>query len=288
MLLGKENSIESLICTLLQQGAIDTASLIAEIRELRPKTTKQGVYAALRQLRREEIVVLHNKKASFNVRWLKQMDQFIKSAEQNYIESDFGRDNFLNLKDGEKISYFFSNPIDTDNFWGHALVILGESSVPSSEPAYLYNPHEWFLIARRESERECFDIITKKRRLLLTSGAKTPLDRAVAIEFDGDRGQYHMLDTPLFPKNNYYLNIVGDFIIEVWIDSSIAAQIESLYRETEKLGDDTAEKLIRIVAGRGRSKLAISRNAKKAERLKKMLRKNFYIPVIKKGPRSPL
>lgn len=279
MLFGKENSIENLICTLLQGGAIATTSLIEQIRGQRQGTTKQGVYVALRQLRREEVVVLHNKKASFNVRWLKQMDQFIKSAEQNYIESDFGRDNFLNLKDGERISYFFSNPTETDNFWGHALVILGESSVPSDEPAYLYNPHEWFLIARRESERECFDIITKERRLLLTAGGKTPLDRAVANEFDGDRGQYHMLDTPLFAKNNYYFNIVGDFIIEVWIDPSIAAQIESLYHKTEGLSDDTAGELIKIVAGNGRSRLTISRNAKKAERLKKMLRKNFYLPA---------
>ncbi|TSC64902.1 MAG: Uncharacterized protein G01um101491_111 [Parcubacteria group bacterium Gr01-1014_91] len=281
MLFGKEKSLENLICTLLQQGAIATTSLIEQIQEQRLGTTKQGVYAALRQLRHEEIVVLHNKKASFNVRWLKQAEQFFATAEQHYVQSDFGRDNFLNLKDGEKISYFFSTPTETDNFWGHALVILGESSIPSGEPAYLYNQHEWFLIARRESERECFDIITKKRRLLVTAGAKTLLDRTVATEFDGDRGQYHMLDTPLFAKNNYYFNIVGDFIIEVWIDPVVATHIESLYQETEKLGDETREKLTKIVTGKGRSRLTISRSAKKAERLKKLLRKNFYIPAKK-------
>lgn len=279
MLFGKEKSLENLICARLQEGAIDTASLIREIREQRSGTTKQGVYAALRQLRREEIVVLHNKKASFNLRWLKQAEQFFATAEQHYIESDFGRDNFLNLKDGERISYFYSSPTETDKFWGHALVTLGESSVASDEPAYLYNPHEWFLVARRESERECFDIITKKRRLLLTASEKTPLDRAVAGEFDGDRGQYHMLDTPLFAKNNYYFNIVGDFIIEVWIDPAIATQIESLYRKTEGLDDDAAKELTKIVTDKGRSRLTISCNAKKAERLKKMLRKNFYIPT---------
>lgn len=279
MLFGKEKSLESLICFLLQQGAIDTASLIREIQEQRPGTTKQGVYAALRHLRREEVVVLHNKKVSFNVRWLKRAEEFFAVAEQHYVEGDFGRDNFLNLKDGERISYFYSSPTETDKFWGHALVVLGESSISAEEPAYLYNPHEWFLIARRESERECFDIITKKRRLLLTASEKTPLDRAVATEFDGDRGQYHMLDAPLFAKNNYYFNIVGDFIIEVWIDPAIATQIESLYRRTEKLSDTTQQELAKIVAGKGRSRLTISRNAKKAERLKKMLRKNFYIPT---------
>ncbi len=279
MLLAKENSIESLVCSLLQHGPTDTISLISEIQKQRPGTTKQGVYASLRQLKREEIVVLHSKKVSFNVRWLKRMDQFIRETEQHYVESDFGRDNFLTLKEGERISYFYSSPTETDNFWGHMLVLLGESSVPESEPAYLYNPHEWFLIARRESERECFDIITKKRRLLVTAGDKTPLDRAVASEFDGDRSQYHMLDTPLFEKNNYYFNIVGDFIIEVWIDPAIAVHIEEFYRKAEGLDNETGRELTKIVAGKGRSKLTISRNAKKAERLKKMLRKNFYIPA---------
>lgn len=281
MLFSNEKSIENLVCTLLQHGPMSTTALIAQIREQRPKTTKQGVYAALRQLRRDEIVVMHAKKASLNIRWLKQMDQFFAIAEQHYVEGDFGRDNFLNLKDGEKIAYFFSSPTETDRFWGHALVILAESSV-SNEPVYLYNPHEWFLIARHESEHAFIDIITKKKRFLLTAGAKTSLDHAVANEFDGDMSQYHMLERPLFPKNNYYFNVVGDFLIEVLIDPVIAARIEEVYRNVEKIDDATRTELVEIVGGKGRSKLTISRNTKKAERLKKMLRKNFYIPTQKK------
>lgn len=283
MLLTKENSIEDSICTLLQLGPMGTTALIEHIQQQRPKTTKQGVYAALRQLRRDEIVVMHVKKASLNVRWLKQMDQFFSIAEQHYAEGDFGRDNFLNLKDGEKIAYFFSSPTETDQFWGHALVILAESSTSGDAPVYLYNPHEWFLIARHASERAFIDIISKKRRFLLTAGAKTPLDRAVAGEFDGDRSQYHMLDHPLFSKSNYYFNIVGDFLIEVWIDTSIAASIETIYQGEEKNPDAVRDALIKIVGGKGRSKLVISRNAKKAERLKRLLKKNFYIPAKKES-----
>lgn len=281
MLLAKDTSIENLICSQLQHGPMDTTLLIEHVRNKRPKTTKQGVYAALRNLRHEEIVVMHNMKASFNVRWLKRMDQFFAIAEQHYTEGDFGRDNFLNLKDGEKMAYFFSNPAETDKFWGHALIILGESSIPSSEPAYLYNPHEWFFIARHESERECLAIITKKRRFLLTVGAKTALDRAIMNEFDGDRSQYHMLECPLFPKNNYYINIVGDFLIEVWIDPDIATHIEAIYNKTTGLDEGARKALTQIVGSKGKSKLTISRNKKRAEKLKRLLQKNFYIPVVK-------
>lgn len=279
MLFARTDSIEDLICGLLQLGPIDTAVLIAQIREQRPKTTKQGVYAALRHLRQNEIIVMHHKKASFNVRWLKQAEQFLAIAEQHYVAEDLGRDNFLNLKEGENIAYFFSSPTETDKFWGHALILLGESSIPDNEPAYLYNPHEWFLIARQESERECIAIISKRRRFLLTAGEKTSLDHIVANEFDGDRSQYHMLERPLFPKSNYYLNIVGDFLIEVWIDPSIATRIEEIYRGDTKDRNIARDNLIEIVGGKGRSRLRISRNAKKAGRLKRLLSKNFYIPA---------
>lgn len=276
---SRKNSIEDLIRAKLQHGPTDTAILIADIQKKRPKTTKQGVYAVLRNLRREEIVILHNKKASFNLRWLKQMERFFAVAEQHYVDGGFGRDNFLNLRDGEKIAYHFSTPAETDKFWGHALIILAEASASNNEPVYLYNPHEWFLIAREKSERECIAVITKKRRFLLVAGRKTPLDRAVAKEFDGNTSQYHMLERPLFTKNNYYLNIVGDFLIEVWLDPHIAASVETLYQKVKKLTEEVRADLIKTVSGKGKSKLVISRNAKKVERLKNMLKKNFYIPV---------
>lgn len=279
MIFTKNKSLENMICASLQCGPVNTTSLIAQIQKRRPKTTRQGVYAALRNLRREEVVVMHNKKTSFNVRWLKRMDQFFLVAEQHYVEEDFGRDNFLNLAEGEKIAYFFASPTETDKFWGHALILLAESGISNAEPVYLYNPHEWFLIARQKSELECIATITRTRRFLLTAGGKTPLDRAVAKEFDDNMSQYHMLEQPLFQKNNYYLNIVGNFLIEVQIDPNIAAHIETLYRKTEKNDDETKKLLTEAVESRGRSKLVISRNSNKAEKLKKLLRKNFYIPV---------
>ena len=279
MLLGKAKSIESLVTTELQRGPIDTALLIANIKKKRPNTTKQGVYAALRNLRKEEIVVLHNKKTSFNLLWLKQMDEFLAVTERHYVETNFGRDNFLNLKEGERIVYFFGNPAETDKFWGHALVTLAEASTAEDGPAYLYNPHEWFLIARKESERECIAFITKKRRFLLTAGNKLPLDRVITKEFDGNHSQYHMHSQQLFAKNNYYLNIVGDFLIEVLIDEKIAAKIEVLYQNAEKLDDRVLGELNKIIGNKERSRLTISRNSKKASRLKKILGKNFYIPV---------
>ena len=158
------------------------------------------------------------------------------------------------------------------------MVLLSETLPNLNEPVYLYNPHEWFLLARRESELECIKLITQKRQFLLTVGGKTPLDHSVSGDFDGNKSQYYMADSPLFPKNNYYLNTVGDFIIEVRIDPSLAEQIKQLYAQTEKDITASKEQLKIIVHGKGRSKMTISRDRNKAEKFKKVLRKYFYIP----------
>lgn len=281
MILTQNKSIEDLVCVELQHGPLDKVVLIERIKKHRSRTTKQGVYVALRNLENKEVVVVHNKKVSLDVRWLKQMNKFFAVAEQNYTDADFLRGDFLNLKDGEKIAYSFSSASETDKFWGHALVVLAESAIPKEEPVYIYNPHEWFLIAREKSEKESFSIITKRRRLLVTVGSKTPLDRVMSKEFDRDMSQYYMLEHPLFLKNNYYLNIVGDFMIEVKIDATIARRIETFYKEVEKLDDGAINELIKIVGSKGKSRLAILRDAKKAEKLKKTLGKNFYYPHLK-------
>lgn len=281
MLLSKNKSIEDLVCTELQHGPLDKVTLIERIKKERPKTTKQGVYNVLRSLRNDDVVVIHSKKVSFNVKWLKQMDKFFTTAEQYYTDTDFVRGSFINLKDKEKITYSFSNASETDKFWGHALIILAESFIPNNEPVYIYNPHEWFLIARKNSERECFSLITKRRRLLVTVGGKTYLDSEVSKEFDHNMSQYHMLSNPMFSKNNYYFNIIGDFIIEVYIDKIISRLIENFYSKTENLNDEKVKELINIVENKGKSRLIISRDFKKADKLKKSLRKNFYIPIVK-------
>lgn len=281
MIFTNKKSVENLIFEHLQKGPVNTVALIQAIQRIRPQTTKQGVYAALRSLRHEEIIVTHNKQTSFNIRWLKQMGRFFMLAEQYHLTEHFTDNNFLNLKEGEAISYTFATPAQNDMFWGHALILLSESSIPASEPVYLYNPHEWFLIARKESERDAIDIITKKRRFLLTSGGNSPLDHAITGEFDGNRSQYHMLSKALFSKENYYCNVIGDFIIEAWIDKKTAHQIEQIYETSLGLDQEVRRGLISAIESKGRTKFSISRNAKKAEKLKKILKKNFYIPIEK-------
>ena len=94
MLSTTPNTIEDYIYRYLQNGPIQTAVLVEKIKNVRASTTKQGVYAALRNLKKQEIAILHNKHALLNIRWLINMEQYFAIAQKSYFEGTLGNGNF--------------------------------------------------------------------------------------------------------------------------------------------------------------------------------------------------
>ncbi len=277
MLFTSPDSVEEYIITILGSGSIKTTELIDKINTIRPGTTKQAVYFALRDLRKAEVVVSHGMKSTLNIRWLNNLEGYLNIAKEKYYTGQTETGSFQNIKDGERIEYYFHNLLETDAFWWQALyqfIIFSQTN----EPAYLYNPHEWFLIARRESDLEVIETVVKKgKQLLLTTGGTTVLDKYIANDFDGNNSQYYMSTQPLFKKNNYYLNIVDDFLIEVWIDKNLADKVEVIYNTTTQYSEEVQKQLESLIHQKSKGRLVISKSYKKTQRIKKMLSKHFYI-----------
>lgn len=276
MFTRKKRSIEDYILTELQRGPQVTLDLIEKIKQQRAGTTKQGVYAALRLLQQEEIVLIHRGSASINVVWLERLQQYCTIAQHHYFSAS-GSGHFTDLHDREKIQYTFRNPVYADAFWNHAIILIMETH-PTADPFIGYDPHAWFYVAHPENERALRDYtIAHGRQYLVVSASNTPLDRAIRHEFNGTSSQYHIIKTPLFPQH-YYFNIIGDFLIEVWFDRTVTERMEKFYAHTTALTPATQAAFRTVVEQRSRMKLVISHNKKKAQRLKKKLLKYFYIP----------
>lgn len=268
-------TIEEFILSLLKEGFFSTTKLLEKVQEKRAGTTKQGFYQALRKLKKEEVVVIYGKRASLSHLWIKRMSEYFDSARSVYVGEKIPGDYFLILEDGERVSYTFKTPAVSDMFWGHAFGLLANST---DDPVYIYNPHEWFMLARTESEVELFEEITRNgRQLFLLTGNNTPIDRQTSKYFDGEHGQYHALKKGIFEKENYYLNIFSDFIIEAWIGKDLAEKIDELYKNTEKFSEEFRADLQQIVGETSKTKITISRNKRKADKLKKKIGKYFFI-----------
>ncbi len=266
-------TIEESIIGKLAGNAATGAQLLQAARGIKKTLTKQALYVVLRRLIAEEVVVKHGTQFSLSNVWLGKMADFFARAQERYGARREGVD-FLSLDDGDKISYAFKSPHEADKFWGHAFDVLADTT---KEPIYIYNPHEWFMLARQESEVHLFNKLKDmKRQIWLTVGSNDPLDIYTKQFFDGTYLQYHIVEKPVFEKRNYYLNIFGDYIIEASIDPDIAQAVDDFYTWTEAFDDSVIPTLQALVAY-GKTKLTISRNARKAQKLKKMLGQHFFV-----------
>ena len=276
MSLDKPKRIEEYILKHLQTGPLLMLDLVNLLKKDRPNTTKQAVYAAIRELKKSEQVLTYKGMASINLTWLNSMVNYFNLTKHNYVKGG-EQGNFIDLEDKEKIKYYFQNPIKADVFWTHVLYLLGETST-SKKPFYFYNPHEWFLLIRNENEQKYFNSIARNGHpAFVTVGGADYLDHYVRKYFDNNLKQYNVREKPMFKDNNYYLNIIDDFLIEVWLDKKMADQLDVFYKKTAEWNDEASFKLQNIIDTESKMKIVISKNHKKAERITNSLKRYFVL-----------
>lgn len=272
-------TIEHSVVELLQKGPLTAVELIKRIQTKRPSTTKQGVYRALRKLKKDEEVIIHGKSVSLNLQWVRKMSEFYSLAQFYYASKLGSPDHFLNISGREKVVYYFKNLNVMDIFASHVLHML-DGVVPAREPIYVYNPHEWFAYARKEAEAMLVDAFTEsKRAILITSTHRTPLDLALKQRFHADALQYYITEKAISQKDNYYFAIFGDYLIELFLDERTSADIDAFYKAVMIFDEKAEQTLAAIITKTGKNKVTISKNMRKIEIYKRHLAKNFYIPV---------
>ena len=270
----KPKKIEDLIIKLLLKGEVSTPLLLSEIQKSNLHCTKQGFYAALRKLKKEDIVITYKKKASLNTTWLRDMQDKLNATQAIYTSKNTSSD-FLSLADKESATYNFSTIKNMDTFWGHTWNIL-TSTIPRTEPLYIYDPHYWFYLARNELERKFQKEITSNmRQYLMTVSGKTPLDRIIKKDFNNHFLQYNQKE--VFTGKNYYMTIIGDYIAETYLDPKIADKIGLIFQENKMITKEVVTSLQGLLNAKVKSKIKISRNKMRAEKLKRKLGKDFYI-----------
>ncbi len=262
----------------LQYGPLRITALIDRLNAGSASVSKQGVYLALRELAREEVVVVYKKQASLNHPWLLKLADFSARAHQWYFQPNTSVGHFKDLKPNQRIRYTFKTLSLLDAFWGHVLYTLIENN-PTREPVFMYNPHWWFAYSRNPSEIAIIDFCKQRGMpLLLTAGHNTPIDRSSAKFMDGTHAQYSVRTKPLFQKDHYYFNVFGEFIIDVWVDKKLHDAIERLYHSETRATKEWIDRLEALNTLKGKSILIVSHNPKRAELLKKKLLRNFYLP----------
>ncbi len=273
----KGHKIEDLILEILSNGSVDTKTLIEKIKLVRLNTSKQAVYKILKVLKENEIIIQNREEIAISSVWLKKLVDFVEKSRLSYKTENNLDINFVNLKQGEKVSYSFKNFEIADMFWAHVFDILLDIT-PFSFPIFIYNPHEWPLLARTQSETYLLNRLQNiSKKLFLLVGNRTQLDIDVGKYFDGEVTNYFASNETVFPKSNYYVNVFDDFLIEVWLDPKISADLDLFYKENKVLDENSKNKILEIIKQKGRNKLVITRNKRKADTIRRVFSKFFVI-----------
>ncbi|MDB4984131.1 MAG: hypothetical protein JWM20_310 [Patescibacteria group bacterium] len=269
-------TIEDYLLDILKEGPLSIEELISTVGRKRKGATRQGVYRTLRVMKAREIVTVANKTVSLSSLWISKMQNYFTIAGYSYSQptNDAG---FLNMREGEKMTYSFRTLVELDVFWSHALYLFLEV-LKNNNPVYIYNPHDWAYFMRKETDRILVEkSFATRRQIFIAVGHADPLDRIVKRNFDGTQGQYYLAKENFGFKENYYCNAIGDYMIEGFLSPAVAERLDSVYKNHSILDEKTMKEFQDVSALKGKNKLVISKNAKRAEKFRRILGRYFYI-----------
>ena len=270
--------ISSEIISKLTTGSCNSAELVLEVAKI-CQCSIQSVYAVLRKLRKESVVILHKKILTLNIVWIEEQSHLIQQARATYIDSSEGNAFYFGtLEEGDRLTYQFKNPVLLDEMWGHLFLLLIKQ-VSVGTPIMIYNPHSWFPIVRYASERTIFEsLFDNGNKAYFSFAGKEELDRDVCKQFVAPIGHSFSIGVDVGLKKGTYLNVIGDYIIEVDIDEAVAEEIDAYFTKYASIESANIQELNAIVARRGKNKLALIKSARRAHRWRSKLAKNFLIP----------
>ncbi len=264
------NTLADKIISRLSKGPADSRALVEWIIKNR-MGTKQAAYRAFKKLAKKEVIVKKGTLVSINTAWLARLERFLKDSKGE----NFSIATLLPKDISRKITKTFKNTTAMDVYLGHLFLVLAEKL--ENEPIFLYNPHEWFIYDRPESEKNLFLwIAEKKKHFYLTIGTDTPLAREFKRKEQNKYVQIAIDEKFAVPKNEYVV-VVGDYVIHAAYDKDVSAKIDSLFRRAKEFGEAEKEELEDILVSHKKSKVTIQENKSLADRWKKRLGKNFFL-----------
>jgi hypothetical protein len=267
-----EKSIENKIIELLSGGSYRSPDLVV-IASKDLNVTPQGVYKAISFLIEQEVVIKNSMKLSLNSIWLEKLRLFSDKVSKNYDLKEF--DDFLLLKDREKVTYSFKDAIRLDNQWLNFIIAVSKKF--SDNPISIWNPHHWFIFGRPESESVLFDWFNKQQRdVFLTIGGNYSFDKIAQKKIESKNIRVNTAVDAIFP-NNDYVTVIGDYIISTRYSEIFSNKIESFFKNNQTLDDAALSELKRIVQKPQRAKIIFERNKSKALKYSKKMMKDFYV-----------
>lgn len=271
------HNLENEIIDRLYPGPRNVTDFVEEISYLR-KVSVQGVYKALRALRKEEIITVHNHTASLSMVWAQKEEEKLRFAQDAYRSSAYLDEIRTGKKKRAQFTFHTLNEIDL--FWTHSYLLLAEG-VGDDTLSYNVQPHDWYPYVRFDTDaywiRKHIENARVSRTILTHAGA---LDRAVVHlrkEQLGKLFEYTLNENPLKQDSHTYYNVLDSLIFTARFEPHIAEKLDVFVQSHTKLPLAPLEQkeINGIVSANGRFVLFIENNEEKAKHIRNKVKKFF-------------
>jgi hypothetical protein len=261
----------------LSLGPLYAPSLVQAVA-IDSKATIQGVYKALRQLKKEEVVVSHHKTIALSTVWLAAEVERLERIQKTYSL----REHFFNVKNTNRdqtVSFRFKTINELDLFWTHAFLSL-EEHCAQADISIAIAPHDWFIYARKQTDQAWVKKhSSKQRKLWVIVTHADVLDKKVirARKKDPDTEIEALFENPLHQNELTYYSSIGPYIIKVILDKSVgkALNIFVATHTTFPLTEQDEYEIADIMKTKGTFRISITKSERKALLIKKKLGKYF-------------
>ena len=264
-----DGGIEEIVLELLLDvRKVSIEELIKRVDQRRGGATKQGVYRVLRKLKRDGKVVIYKSSVSINTLWIEKLRSTTMGISRMSIFGDLS-----SLKKEEKVAIEGKGLVETDALWSEAFINI-ENKITTKHPLYLYNPHNWTILAQPETDRIHADRLRHKQRpIFLSIGGRMLLDketvRLASLE------KIHCSLSSVF-RSPHFIAIIGDYVLSVKLSQKGSALLDKVFREC--VSPDEAARAIKAIGGGIKAKIFIENNPARARDLKKKIARDFFIP----------
>jgi hypothetical protein len=268
MIFTKNESLEDILPQILLEER--PVAYVLSHEKIRGRlVTVQAVYKALRKLVDEGVVVKHRKFYVTSREWLDKLEQL-----QNSLK-------IFVPKEGESVRFTFSSFTHTDAYWEHVVRNLPKNDLDL--PLFAYLPHNFWIHnpKRFENEAEYYAHFLKENKngyVVIGSDSEDDLRTKKLL-----RNEYLHINTIAYPRfrRTEHIAVMGQFITTTKVSLVVAREIDALY-ETHS-GEELLGRLKKIFERKATIKITLENSPEKANALRKILGKDFYIPKRKVG-----
>ena len=265
MYLTRYESLDETVSRILMTEQKTAKELFSHSEIKKHNVSIQSLYKSLKRLTSQEVIIKHKKEYQINSEWRASLREVVSAGE------------VFDLRDGDKVRYSFASFAQVDMFWKNII-----ASIPAKhldQPPFYYLPHNFWIHIPERAQSEALYYAHFEKDMkdgYMVIGSETTEDKADRKKL---QNKYLRVNTITYSsmKDNAHISILGEYITTTLIDKKISKQIDNLYKKHD--GIDLYEKLLLIFSKKCSIKIVLERSSRKSKKLRKILSKDFYIPV---------